>query len=127
MSEVILIVDDEPMNAVLLERALEDLEDEGYEFLYAQDGDTALQMIRSEPPALVLLDVQMPGKDGFEVCRIIKGDPDLSATRVAMLTSRGLSSDRREGDQVGADLYVTKPFDPERLAEQIGRLLQIEP
>ncbi len=126
MSQRVLIVDDEPHIRLLLEQTLEDLEDAGAELLTASDGEGALELIRSERPELVLLDVMMPRMNGFDVCSRIKADAELSATYVILLTAKGQMYDRARGADVGADLYMTKPFDPDEVLERAAEVLGIE-
>ncbi len=114
MSHTILIVDDEPHMRLLLLETLEDLEDEGVELLEASDGEQALTMIRRHRPDLVLLDVMMPRRNGFEVCTEVKADPELDI-KIFLLTAKGQQFDRQRGVEVGADAYMTKPFDPDQV------------
>ena len=111
----VLIVDDEPNIRTLIEQALEDLTDEGIELVTAADGDEAIEVVRAREPRLVFLDVMMPKRNGFDVCRAIKTELGLPGTFVVMLTARGQSYDRKAGSDAGADLYLTKPFDPDVL------------
>jgi two-component system alkaline phosphatase synthesis response regulator PhoP len=114
MSKV-LIVDDEQHIRLLIEQTLEELEDDGVELLTATDGDEAIDVVENHHPALVFLDVMMPKRNGFEVCRIIKHDLGLTDTYVVLLTAKGQAYDRDQGRATGADLYLTKPFDPDEL------------
>lgn len=111
----VLIVDDEQHIRLLIEQTLEELEDEGVELQTASDGEMALDVVRNHKPELVFLDVMMPKLNGFEVCREIKSDPGLAGTTVVMLTAKGQAYDREQGVAVGADRYLTKPFDPDEL------------
>jgi two-component system alkaline phosphatase synthesis response regulator PhoP len=113
----VLIVDDEQHIRLLIEQSLESLEDEGIELLTAPDGEVALDVIRNHHPRLVFLDVMMPKVNGFEVCRTIKNELGLTDTYVVMLTAKGQAYDRAQGKAVGADVYLTKPFDPDELLE----------
>ncbi len=113
MEQKILIVDDEAHIRMLIEQTLEELEDEGVEFLTADNGETALNLIRTEKPNLVFLDVMMPKMNGMDVCAHVKNDPDLSGVFIILLTAKGQDFDRLKGQEVGADVYMTKPFDPE--------------
>ena len=122
----ILIVDDEPHIRLLLQQTLEDLEDEGVELLTAPDGLAAVELVKTERPDLVLLDVMMPKMNGFEVCEVIKGDRDLSATYVIMVTAKGQEFDRAHGNMVGADQYMTKPFDPDEVLRRAAEVLGVE-
>ena len=124
MSRTILVVEDEP-NIVdslsfIMKRA-------GFEVLVARDGDTAIRMMESRPADLVLLDVMLPRRDGFEVCREIRSNPDWKAVRIIMLTARGRDLDRRKGLQLGADDYVTKPFSTRDVVARVQELLGPEP
>jgi len=121
----ILIVDDEPHLRMLLQQTLEELEDEGVELLMASDGEQALEIIRGEQPDLVFLDVMMPKKNGFDVCEAVKQEDRLSNTCIILLTAKGQEFDRQRGQEVGADLYMTKPFDPDALLEKARSVLGI--
>ena len=111
----VLIVDDEQHIRLLIEQTLEELEDDGVELLTAADGAEALDVVANHHPSLIFLDVTMPKKDGFEVARAIKGDPEMADTTIIMLTARGQAYDREAGLAAGADQYLTKPFDPDDL------------
>lgn len=120
MTARVLIADDEPNIVVSLSFMLKR---EGYQVLVAPDGTQALAMIRSESPALVLLDASMPGLTGFEVCEAVRADPALAGTRILMLTAKGRDTDIARGMGAGADAYVTKPFSTRELAARIRELL----
>jgi DNA-binding response OmpR family regulator len=122
----VLIVDDEQHIRLLIEQTLEPLEDEGVELLTAGDGETALEVVQQHRPALVFLDVMMPRRNGFEVCRAIKQELGLADTYVVMLTAKGQAYDRAQGLEVGADVYLTKPFDPDELLDLARRVLEGE-
>jgi len=126
MSKTILIVDDEPHIRLLLEQTLERLEQHDIEIATATNGRDALKAIRSDRPAVVLLDVMMPVMNGFEVCKAVKADPTLRDTFVVMLTAKGQELDRATGVEVGADLYLTKPFDPDDVLARVAKVLGIE-
>jgi two-component system alkaline phosphatase synthesis response regulator PhoP len=111
----VLIVDDEQHIRLLIEQTLEELEHDGVELLTAADGEAALEVVATQSPELVFLDVSMPKKDGFEVARTIKADPRTKDTTVILLTARGQAVDREAGLAAGADQYLTKPFDPDDL------------
>ena len=123
MEPRILIVDDEAHIRLLLEQTLEDLEDEGVELLVASNGEEALSMIQSERPKLVFLDVMMPRMNGFDVCQAVKHELGLHDVYVVMLTAKGQEFDRQRGHEVGADIYVTKPFDPDDLLDMARQVL----
>jgi DNA-binding response OmpR family regulator len=126
MTKSILIVDDEPHIRLLLEQTLEQLEQHDVEIATATNGVDALKAIHAEHPAIVLLDVMMPGMNGFEVCKAIKADPAIRDTFVVMLTAKGQELDRATGATVGADLYLTKPFDPDDVLARVAKVLAIE-
>jgi DNA-binding response OmpR family regulator len=119
----ILIVDDEPHLRMLIQQALEDLEDDGVELLTATNGEEALDTIRDEQPNLVFLDVMMPKKNGFDVCHSVKKELGLGHIHIILLTAKGQEFDRQRGQEVGADLYMTKPFDPDALLEKARAVL----
>ena len=112
MEQKILIVDDEANIRMLIEQTLEELEDEGVEFLTAENGEIALEIIQKENPQLVFLDVMMPKMNGMEVCRRIKRELGMDKVFIVLLTAKGQETDRQKGLDVGADVYMTKPFDP---------------
>jgi DNA-binding response OmpR family regulator len=111
----VLIVDDEQHIRLLIEQTLEELEDEGIDLLTAANGEDALVVVENQHPELVFLDVMLPRRDGFDVCRTIKHEMGLTGTYVVMLTAKGQAYDREQGLAAGADLYMTKPFDPDEL------------
>lgn len=111
----VLIVDDEQHIRLLIEQTLEELADDGVDLLTATDGDEALEVVRNQRPELVFLDIMLPRRSGFDVCREIKQGLGLAATHVVLLTAKGQSIDRQQGIEAGADRYMTKPFDPDEL------------
>ncbi len=126
MSPKILVVDDEAHITQLIEQTLEDLEDEGVELLIAGNGEEALQLIESESPDLVFLDVMMPKVNGFEVCNTVKNEWQKTNIYIIMLTAKGQEVDKQKGQQVGADMYMTKPFDPDALYDKAVEILGLE-
>jgi DNA-binding response OmpR family regulator len=116
----VLIAEDEPNIVLSLEFVLRHSR---YEVSVARDGEQALRLMETFAPHLVLLDVMMPVRDGFEVCRIIRGNPAWRAVKIVMLTAKGRDSEFRRGLELGADAYVTKPFSTQRLLEQVRALL----
>ncbi|MCU0488153.1 MAG: response regulator [Anaerolineales bacterium] len=126
MDKKILIVDDEPHLRLLISRTLQDLEDEGVELLIANDGEAGLELIQDERPQLVFLDVMMPKKNGFEVCNIVKNELKIHDIFIILLTAKGQEIDVQHGQQVGADLYLTKPFDPDDLLARARTILGFE-
>jgi two-component system, OmpR family, alkaline phosphatase synthesis response regulator PhoP len=125
MEKKILIVDDEAHIRMLIEQTLEELEDEGVIFLIAENGEEALNIITREKPQLVFLDVMMPKMNGMEVCRRVKKELDLNGVYIILLTAKGQEIDRLKGQEVGADIYMTKPFDPEMLLVKAKSVLGI--
>jgi DNA-binding response OmpR family regulator len=123
MTKRILIVDDEPHIRILMEQTLEELEDEGVELLTAANGEEALETIQLEKPELVFLDVMMPKMNGFEVCNAVKNELKIPAVYIIMLTAKGQEFDRQKGNDVGANLYMTKPFDPDEVVEKSREIL----
>ena len=123
MSHKILIVDDEAHIRLLIEQTLEELEDQGVEISTADNGADALEMIKAEKPGLVFLDVMMPKMNGFDVCQKVKRDLGMSDIYIVMLTAKGQEFDRQRGEQVGANVYMTKPFDPDELLAKATQVL----
>ena len=121
----ILIVDDEFHIRLLLEQTLEDLEDEGVELLTADNGEDALEKIKSEQPNLVFLDVMMPKMNGFDVCNQVKKVLGIQDIYIIMLTAKGQEFDKQKGENVGADLYLTKPFDPDEVLSKSQEILAL--
>jgi DNA-binding response OmpR family regulator len=126
MAKKILIVDDEVHIKMLLEQTLEELEDEFEVDLYtASDGEEGLEFIRSKRPDLVFLDIMMPKMNGYEVCRIIKDDVSLADVKIILLTAKGQEVDRKQGLELGAMMYMTKPFDPDEILRVSKELLEL--
>ena len=125
MNKKILIVDDEPYIRLLLEQTLEDLEDEGVELLTADNGEEALDAIKTEKPDLVFLDVMMPKMNGFDVCNAVKNELSIKGVYIIMLTAKGQEFDKLKGKEVGADLYMTKPFDPDEVVKKSMQVLDL--
>ena len=123
MPSKILIVDDEAHLRMLIQQALEDLEDEGVELLTASDGEEALALIQAEAPNLVFLDVMMPKLSGFDVCSRVKRTLGMQDVHVVLLTAKGQEFDKQKGMEAGADVYMTKPFDPDALLEKARTVL----
>jgi DNA-binding response OmpR family regulator len=120
----ILIVDDELHIRSLLEQTLEELEEQhGVTVLSAPSGEAGLAVIENERPALVFLDIMMPGMSGYEVCRRVRERLELSGTRLILLTAKGQVTDREEGLASGAADYMTKPFDPDRVVARAREIL----
>ena len=120
MSKVILVVDDEPNILLSLEYLMQQA---GYEVRSARDGDAALEAMENGLPDLVLLDVMMPKRDGYEVCQAIRARPDWKGVKVIMLTAKGREVEREKGMSLGADDYVTKPFATQELVDKVRQVL----
>ncbi len=114
----ILIVDDDPMNIDILMDDLEDL----YILKSAESGEEALNIIPEFSPDLILLDIMMSGIDGYEVCRRIRADNKYNSIKIILISGRAMENERQKGYQMGADDYVTKPFEVEELVEKIQLL-----
>lgn len=121
----ILIVDDELHIRLLLKQTLEDIEEEGVVLLTADNGEKALETIGRERPELVFLDVMMPKLNGFEVCEAVKHGFGMKEVYIVMLTAKGQEFDRRRGMDVGADVYITKPFNPDEIIKKAREVLKI--
>ena len=124
MSLKILVADDEPNIVISLEYLMKR---EGYTVLVARDGQEALDMIARDRPDLVLLDVMMPKKSGFEVCQAVRASEELQATKILMLTAKGRDTDLAKGLALGADAYMTKPFSTRDLAHKVAEMLGVPP
>ena len=121
----ILIADDEKYIRLLLEQALEEITDQGVELLFAVNGQEALDMIRKEKPELVFLDLMMPKLTGIEVCDAVKNKLDLRDSYIVMLTAKCQAGDMQQGLKIGADAYMSKPFDLDEIIEITKQVLGI--
>lgn len=121
MSQRILVVDDDPQIVRLVRSYLEQA---GYQVLTAADGEAALQMLRSERPDLMILDVMLPGRDGWEIIHLVRGDAQLASMPIIMLTARIEDTDRIVGLELGADDYMTKPFNPREVLARVRAVLR---
>ncbi len=126
MGQKVLVVDDEIHIRLLMEQILEELEEDGVEILTAADGQEGLEIIQAERPALVFLDIMMPKMNGFDVCRTVKRELQMTDTRVIMLTAKGQEYDRQMGEEAGADIYMTKPFDPDDILDKARMFLNLQ-
>lgn len=117
----VLVVDDSPTFMNLMTAPLKE---KGYDVTTAVDGEEALEKAVSEMPELIVLDVILPKKNGFQVCRQLKTTPDTQAIKILMLTSKTQDSDRFWGTKQGADVYMTKPFDTDEYLETVKGLLR---
>jgi len=120
MTQKILIADDEPNIVISLEYLMKR---EGFDVSVARDGQEALDAVGVCVPDLVLLDVMMPRKSGFEVCQELRSRPECANMRIVMLTAKGRDTDVAKGMALGATAYMTKPFSTRELVDQVHRLL----
>lgn len=118
---LVLVADDEP---ALRETAAFILESEGYRVVLASNGEEALAVARREAPRAALIDVNMPRKNGFDLCRALRADPALAGMYVILLTARGQKTDEAEGLAAGADAYLTKPFDDEEILARLAKVFE---
>ena len=121
MSHKILIADDEANILISLEYLMKR---EGYSVSVARDGQQAIEAILRERPALVLLDVMMPKKTGFEVCQEVRANDAVKSTLILMLTAKGRDTDVAKGVGSGADAYMTKPFSTRELVQKVRQMLE---
>ncbi|WP_243428203.1 response regulator [Clostridium rhizosphaerae] len=121
----ILIVDDDAHIRLLLEQTLEDFEDKGVELLSASNGKEAIDTILKEKPDIVFLDIMMPEVNGFDVCSRIKNEYRLMNVFIILLTANGQQSYLKSGSDYGANLYMTKPFDPNYVVKKVSEILGI--
>ncbi len=119
--KIILAVDDEPNILMSIEFILDM---EGYEVHTARDGDEALEVAERVRPDVILLDINMPRKDGYEVCRILRERESMAGTKVIMLTAKGQALEKKKGLEMGADEYVTKPFSADELLNTIRTCIE---
>ncbi len=121
MAQRILVVDDDKQIARLIRSYLEQA---GYQVVVAYDGETALHALRREAPDLVVLDLMLPDRDGWDVTRTVRSDPALAATPIIMVTARVEDTDKIVGLELGADDYVSKPFNPRELVSRVRAVLR---
>ncbi|MDR0775479.1 MAG: response regulator [Azonexus sp.] len=122
MAHKILIVDDEPNIVMSLEFLLKK---EGFEIAVAGDGEEALAQVAAFAPDLLLLDVMMPKKSGFEVCEVLRTDPGRTGLLILMLSAKGRDTEIAKGLAIGADAYMTKPFSTKELVAKVKDLLDV--
>ena len=116
----ILIVDDEPNIVISIDFLLRQA---GYETQVAHSGEDALRIFQQDPPDLVVLDIMLPGMDGFEVCEWIREHPQWDQVRILLLTAKGRDVEISKGFALGADAYITKPFSTRHFVDEVRRLL----
>ena len=120
MNEKILVVEDDPSALRLVQYTLEH---EGYQVLTATNGLVGLKKAQSEEPGLIILDVMLPGIDGFEICHRLRGEPQTAGLPILMLSAKAREADKTTGIKVGADDYLPKPADPAEIILRVGKLL----
>ena len=123
MTKTILIVEDDPVASELIAYALNV---EGYDTLVALNGEQGMSHARNHKPDLVVLDVMLPGMDGFEICRRLKAEPETAHMPILILSAKAQATDVKTGQEMGAEIYLTKPLDPSNLVEQVRFLLSEE-
>ncbi len=124
VSQRVLVVEDEPN---IVESLSFLMKQEGFDVKIAQDGTTALRIVESDVPDLVVLDVMLPRRDGYDVCKAIRANRKLDDVRIMMLSAKGRELDRRKGLELGADDYITKPFSTRDLVDRVRALLGLLP
>jgi DNA-binding response OmpR family regulator len=120
MAKRVLVVDDEPNIVLSLEFLMKR---EGYNVTTAGDGDAALKAVDAKVPDLILLDINMPKRDGFDVCETLRANPEYKDIKILMLTAKGRDVDQEKGLALGADDYVTKPFATQEVVAKVAELL----
>ena len=125
MGQKVLIVDDEAHIRLLIQQTLEELEERGVEILTAANGEQALEMIQADKPDLIFLDVMLPKMNGFDVCDRVRNAWGMRDVYIVMLTAKGQEFDRQKGERVGANVYMTKPFDPDELLRKAVEVLAL--
>jgi len=120
MGHRVLVVEDEPH---IVESLSFLMKQAGFEVAVARDGAAAIRVIESRPPDLVLLDVMLPRRDGFDVCREVRANPDWRGIRIVILSAKGHEQERRKGLELGADDYIIKPFSTHDVVERVRALL----
>ena len=124
MAYSVLVVDDEPNVVLSLEFLVKQA---GFDLRVARDGEAALSAIEDQVPDLVLLDVMIPRRDGYDVCRTIRANPAWNHVKIIMLTAKGREAEREKGMALGADDYITKPFSTREFTERIKQFAQDKP
>lgn len=120
MAKSVLVVEDEPNIVLSLEFIMKQA---GYEVRVAHDGEEALRAVEEAAPDLILLDVMIPKRDGYDVCQTIRSNPAWEGTRIIMLTAKGREVEREKGLALGADDYITKPFSTHELTERVKEVV----
>ena len=120
MAHSILVVDDEPNIVLSLEFLMKKA---GFDVRTAADGEEAMQAIRTEPPALILLDINIPKINGYEICESVRGSKEWRDIRIVMITAKGRDIEREKGLAMGADDYITKPFATQKVVDKVREIL----
>ncbi len=120
MAKSVLIADDEANISLAIQFLMKRA---GYDVRVAADGEEALDAVRDSPPDLIVLDVMMPKRDGYDVCQSIRSDPDLSDIKIVMVSAKGGPIEVEKGKALGADDYLVKPFSTQELADRVAQLL----
>lgn len=115
----VLIVDDEPNILMSLEFLMRK---ENFRVFVARNGDEAIKIINSESPDMIILDIMMPNVDGYEVCQYVKGSKERKSTRIIFLSAKSKEEEIKKGYEMGADLYLTKPFSTRQLMKEIQKM-----
>jgi len=123
----ILIVDDDPVIRNLLSQILEEFQESGVRLLTAENGEAAMESIKREKPDMIFLDVMMPKMNGFEVCDMVKRDPETKDIYIVMLTAKGQEIDKQKAKELGSDYYITKPFNIDEILRKVIDILGIRP
>ncbi|MCX5712148.1 MAG: response regulator [Candidatus Omnitrophica bacterium] len=123
MPKKILITEDSPTVAAIIKSSLTDA---GYSVIVAEDGKTALDLVKKEKPDLIVMDLMLPKLDGYKVCAMLKFDRNFANIPIIILTARSADADKAMGEEVHADAYITKPFEPQVLLLKIKELLEKE-
>jgi two-component system, OmpR family, alkaline phosphatase synthesis response regulator PhoP len=119
----VLVVDDEPNIALSLEYLREG---QGFDVRVARDGDAALEALSDRLPDVMLLDVMLPKRDGYEICQTVRANPDWKGVRIIMLTARGRAIEQEKGLALGADDYITKPFSTREVIERVRQYMPVK-
>ena len=123
----ILIVDDDPVIRNLLSQILEEFQESGVRLLTAENGEAAMESIKREKPDMIFLDVMMPKMNGFEVCDMVKRNPETKDIYIIMLTAKGQEIDKQKAKELGSDYYITKPFNIDEIIKKVIDILGIRP
>jgi len=123
----ILIVDDDPVIRNLLNQILEEFQESGVRILSAENGEAAMEIIKEAKPDIIFLDVMMPKMNGFEVCDMVKRNPETKDICIVMFTAKGQEIDKQKAKELGADYYITKPFNINEILKKATDILGIRP